>query len=349
MPSALRSRLTYANVVATLALVFAMSGGALAATHYLITSTKQISPKVLKKLEGREGAAGAAGKEGAAGKTGGNGANGTSGSNGESVAVSQINPGEAACSKLGGAKFAVGGKEATVCDGKAGTNGLEGESVTASEVQAGEQACKELGGSKFQVGSHGQETFACNGKEGSPWTDKGKLPAEATETGTWSFVENTSLTPEERHALRVPISFPIPLAEPLLGTLGCPEHSECHVQAVPVLVQRGEIGAGAGELCEGKSAGTELEECEAPYKFIQQDCPSTAENPTAKPGYLCIYISRMYGVEGEKENPPWLYEEPSTESNHIGTTGLILVVKTTEEHGGEGTGTWAMTAPAPEG
>jgi hypothetical protein len=45
-----RIRFTYANVVATLALVLAMSGGALAASHYLITSTRQISPRVLKKL-----------------------------------------------------------------------------------------------------------------------------------------------------------------------------------------------------------------------------------------------------------------------------------------------------------
>src|SRR5437870_10064689 len=47
--------------LATLALVFAMSGGALAAHHYLINSTKQISPKVLKKIEGGHGSTGAAG------------------------------------------------------------------------------------------------------------------------------------------------------------------------------------------------------------------------------------------------------------------------------------------------
>src|SRR5205807_4063113 len=82
-----RTHLTYANVTATLALVFAMSGGALAAKHYLITSTKQISPKVLKKLKGKTGKtgksgaaglAGAAGKEGAAGKNGVNGERGPS-------------------------------------------------------------------------------------------------------------------------------------------------------------------------------------------------------------------------------------------------------------------------------
>jgi hypothetical protein len=43
----IRLRFTYANVAATLALVFSMSGGALAASHYLITSKKQIAPKVL--------------------------------------------------------------------------------------------------------------------------------------------------------------------------------------------------------------------------------------------------------------------------------------------------------------
>ena len=53
----MRKRLSYANVTATLALVFAMSGGAMAANHYLITSTKQINPKVLKKLNGQDGQA----------------------------------------------------------------------------------------------------------------------------------------------------------------------------------------------------------------------------------------------------------------------------------------------------
>jgi hypothetical protein len=47
-----RMRLSYSNVVATVALVLAMSGGAIATTHWLITSTKQFSPRVLKKIEG---------------------------------------------------------------------------------------------------------------------------------------------------------------------------------------------------------------------------------------------------------------------------------------------------------
>lgn len=76
-------RITYANVAATLALVFSMSGGALAASHYLISSPKQISPKVLKKLKGNAGAKGAAGTPGAQGLQGIQGAKGETGAKGE--------------------------------------------------------------------------------------------------------------------------------------------------------------------------------------------------------------------------------------------------------------------------
>jgi hypothetical protein len=72
----INNRLTYANVVATLALVFAMSGGALAASKYLITSTKQISPKVVKALKGKKGKAGATGPQGPQGPQGTPGAAG---------------------------------------------------------------------------------------------------------------------------------------------------------------------------------------------------------------------------------------------------------------------------------
>jgi hypothetical protein len=72
-------RLSYANVTATLALVFSMSGGALAANHYLISSTKQISPKVLKKLKGKNGTIGATGATGPQGPAGAAGAQGVQG------------------------------------------------------------------------------------------------------------------------------------------------------------------------------------------------------------------------------------------------------------------------------
>jgi hypothetical protein len=78
----MRKRLSYANVTATLALVFAMSGGALAANSYLINSTKQINPKVLKKLTGKPGKNGAAGANGANGAAGATGPQGPKGAEG---------------------------------------------------------------------------------------------------------------------------------------------------------------------------------------------------------------------------------------------------------------------------
>jgi hypothetical protein len=75
----IRRHINYANIVATLALLFAMSGGALAANHYLLSSTKQISPKLLKKLKGKTGKTGATGPAGPSGAAGAAGATGPSG------------------------------------------------------------------------------------------------------------------------------------------------------------------------------------------------------------------------------------------------------------------------------
>ena len=62
--------LKYAPIVATIALMFSLSGGAPAATHYLITSTKQISPNVLKRLKGARGSRGPQGLTGPNGNPG---------------------------------------------------------------------------------------------------------------------------------------------------------------------------------------------------------------------------------------------------------------------------------------
>ena len=78
----LRGRPSYANIASTLALIVAIGGGtAWAATHhhYLITSTGQIKPKVLKTLRGRNGTNGVNGAAGAKGATGPSGATGATG------------------------------------------------------------------------------------------------------------------------------------------------------------------------------------------------------------------------------------------------------------------------------
>jgi hypothetical protein len=86
-----------------LALVFAMSGTGLAAQHYLINSTKQINPRVMKALRGNKGAAGPTGlqgKEGPAGKsaegpagnTGATGNDGPTGAAGATHIVTRYGP-----------------------------------------------------------------------------------------------------------------------------------------------------------------------------------------------------------------------------------------------------------------
>ncbi len=82
MLSAIRNRIriTPSTVIATLALIFAMSTGAYAAGKYLITKTSQIKPSVLAQLKGKAGAAGATGAAGSAGPAGPQGPAGPAGS-----------------------------------------------------------------------------------------------------------------------------------------------------------------------------------------------------------------------------------------------------------------------------
>ena len=176
MLSRLRNHMSYANVVASLALFFALSGGAAyAASHYLITSTKQIKPSVLAQLKGKAGPAGtngAGGAQGAAGPAGPAGPGGPTGAG---------SPGP---------------------EGKAGS---PGESVTNKEIKVGEAKCKKLGGAEFKVGA-GAGTEACNGQSGFTKV----LPKGATETGAWGVGQLTT-----GGAVFAPISFSIPLEKSL--------------------------------------------------------------------------------------------------------------------------------------
>jgi Collagen triple helix repeat (20 copies) len=125
MLKAIRTHMNATTILATVALVFAMTGGAYAAKKYLITSTKQISPSVLKQLQGKAGAGGAPGAAGAQGAQGPAGPAGPAGSGG---AKGETGPagakGERGATGATGASGASGAKGATGATGASGATGF---------------------------------------------------------------------------------------------------------------------------------------------------------------------------------------------------------------------------------
>jgi hypothetical protein len=110
-----------ATVLAFAALVIALTGSAIAAKKYVITSKKQIAPKVLKQLKGKRGPAGPQGETGPAGPKGDTGATGARGDTGAT-----------------GAKGDTGATGAKGDTGAAGTDGTNGAAATTTQTDAGE-------------------------------------------------------------------------------------------------------------------------------------------------------------------------------------------------------------------
>lgn len=278
MFSRLRKRFTYANVAMTLALVFAMSGGAYAASKYAITSSKQIKPSVLKQLRGAQGptgTTGAAGVAGAAGPQGPAGARGETGPEGKA--------------------------------GKDGTNGTEGQpgepgrNVVAEAASNGECSA---GGTKFEVEGSGHTEHVCNGSGGGGGGG-GTLASGQTETGTW-FIEGTVKAKEE--LVEQPISFTTPLAKPATA---------------------------------GQAAQFEYVEQTYPNPVGTAHCPGSYENPTAEPGYFCVYA---FVFKENVGNAELLNLEDIAESAYASRFGAILRLESSAAGTVRSFGAWAVTA-----
>jgi hypothetical protein len=366
MFSAMRRRLhlSPATVIAGLALVFAMTGGAYAAKKYLITSTKQISPSVLKSLQGKAGAAGANGAQGPAGPQGQAGAPGKDGANGK--------------------------------DGTNGKDGKDGVSVAStafegSKEPAGEP-CAEQGGTEL-VSASGK-TFACNGvagKEGSPWTAGGTLPSGKTETGAFYGTYTTTVGPFK--ASYIPISFPIPLpneievtnvtvigpggTKSVNGTGELTEGSKLIKAVAPepatffalgAAISGSHIPAGASittiksatelEISSnvesgGTASGVALSASAPPQCDDGVEPAVSSEHPEADPGHLCVFLAGT-AESGKTTNPGHVFVgttlnigSPSSAVFGAAATGArIRLMGNSEAVAGEEMwGTFAVAAP----
>lgn len=205
MLSALRKHITPTTVMAFVALVFAITGGAFAATggggsHATLTaSSAKAKPKAKTGPRGPAGPAGKNGTNGAPGEKGATGATGPAGPTGGTGP--QGNPGNAGTNGE---------------NGKEGTPGTNGKGVISTSFEgtnepAGEP-CKKDGGDTVEVEGTGKKSYVCNGSAaGSPET----LPEGKTETGAYNArFEGELIGNSEEISVTDPISFNIPLAVP---------------------------------------------------------------------------------------------------------------------------------------
>ena len=197
-----RKQITPATVMAFVALVFAVTGGAFAATGgsgnspakatAAVASVHAVVAKAKKKAASTRGPAGPKGATGATGATGPAGPGGPAGAAGAK-----------------GEDGAAGGPGTQGVQGEKGTTGTNGESVKSSPVpvEPGAAHCPE-GGAEFTA-EKTKKTYACNGEKGVIHPGE-TLPSGASETGVW-LVQATG-SGAEYH--QIPISFPIPLKGP---------------------------------------------------------------------------------------------------------------------------------------
>ncbi len=175
MLSPLRNRFGIPGVISVIALVFAMMGGAYAASSNS-GGKATASAKAKKGPRGPKGPAGPSGPTGPAGPAG-PAAKGDTGAKGD-----KGDPGT---------------------PGKDGKNILAGSFTGDAEPEG--EPCNEAGGSEFEVEGSGNAEYVCNGAGGGGGGFPAVLPPGATETGAWaSMVEGEEFTAA---------SFAIPLEE----------------------------------------------------------------------------------------------------------------------------------------
>ena len=192
--------------LALLALFVAPGGTSLAASNYVITSTKQIRPSVLRALHGTrgpdglrglagatgpQGFAGAPGAAGALGGQGVTGATGPEGKEGKTGATGATGPESSAGAK--GATGATGAQGATGVQGATGAPGATGVqgATGATGPQGKEGKTGATGATGAEGGTGGKGPTGPEGKEGKQGKEGAKGEAGAAATTLWTVVAAT--------------------------------------------------------------------------------------------------------------------------------------------------------------
>jgi hypothetical protein len=128
-----RHRPSPTTVLAAVALFLALGGTAAAAGHYLITSTRQIKPSVLKALHGASGPRGPAGASGPAGTPGAPGPQGPRGEAGPSTLSSL------AIVRAPDVKVAAGKEATSVATCPAGSHAVSGGEYSGFAIRNGSE------------------------------------------------------------------------------------------------------------------------------------------------------------------------------------------------------------------
>ena len=313
MLSPLRNRIGIPVIISVAALVFAMLGGAYAASNSdsgpMATVSKAKKKAKKKAAKAKRGPRGPKGPAGPAGGAGPAGPAGSAGAKGDTGAAGQAGPA-----------------------GRAGADGAAGQSVTtAVEPPFGE--CGEQEG--VRLNSASGANFVCNGapgpqgSAGSPWIPDNTLPAGATQTGAWAFGRYATEAPSE--AL-VPISFPIPLAAPLTGgSVVSPSGLTVHF-----------IQSNGKEVVFDPSVNPG-----GPTEVDPTNCgigiaPNVdAANPQAKPGHLCVYAGNTL-INSSLISNGQILRPSNIGSVGADVSGATLVFKLSGANA-RGAGTWAVT------
>jgi hypothetical protein len=319
-------------LVAILALVLAATGAyAATASHHKKSSRGLSKAQVIALIKkyAKEGPTGPVGPAGKDGTNGTNGANGTDGTNGESVSITVTHGGECV-------KVANKSGEGEVCEGTQGPPGTNGNTVlngtTSPSTGEGvpgdfyiDTATDEIYGPK--VGSSWGPGTALKGQNGSPWPGGGTLAPLATETGAWGSgaggISETAFSVEH-----IAISFPVQLA---------------------------------GSLAEGHALFVKEEEQTNQSGSSYEHCAGSAEQPKAKPGYLCVYqgfthigfnaTPEVYEISSITKPGEWVGIQGSLpEYGTAGRSGAMMqLYYEGPEYEHEMQGSFAVTAPCPTG